>query len=99
MIFIIHYAAVITIMVGIAQLVERQVVALEVEGSTPSSYPISNNIQILTNLNAVLSIHRKNHLVYNNIHSYYSLLALTLAPKLVLNNINSSAVIKPKTKP
>lgn len=82
MIFTLLYIAITIIMVGIAQLVERQVVALEVEGSTPSSYPISNNIQILTNLNIMLSIPHKNYLSYNSIYNYYSFMTLPLTRKL-----------------
>ena len=44
-------------MVGIAQLVERQVVALEVEGSSPSSYPILNHsVAALSNVKLILNI-------------------------------------------
>ena len=49
-------------MVGIAQLVERQVVALEVEGSNPSSYPIStkNNLETLLQIQLLLRSLNKN---------------------------------------
>ena len=74
MIFIIHYAAVITIMVGIAQLVERQVVALEVEGSSPSSYPINNSLSTLLKLNLILKTTNVSKFQKNSILSYYNLI-------------------------
>ena len=41
-------------------MVERQVVALEVEGSSPSSYPIlSNEIEMLSNIKVVLTLKNK----------------------------------------
>lgn len=63
-------------MVGIAQLVERQVVALEVEGSSPSSYPISANVNTLIKLNFLLKTSSLSNLQKGNIHSYYTLITL-----------------------
>lgn len=70
-------------MVGIAQLVERQVVALEVEGSSPSSYPISANVSTLIKLNFLIKTASLSNLQKSNIHSYYTL--ITLNNKLHVN--------------
>ena len=61
-------------MVGIAQLVERQVVALEVEGSSPSSYPINSNVSTLLKLNFILKTANIRQLQKTNTVSYYNLI-------------------------
>ena len=63
-------------MVGIAQLVERQVVALEVEGSSPSSYPINSNVNTLLKLNFILKTINIKQLQSNSMLSYYNLINL-----------------------
>ena len=72
-------------MVGIAQLVERQVVALEVEGSSPSSYPITLNVSTLIKLNFILKTSNLPNLQKSNVHAYYTL--ITLDNKPCVNNI------------
>ena len=56
-------------------MVERQVVALEVEGSSPSSYPITNRLskelQTLSNINTILTC-SKSKITIRNAVEYYS---------------------------
>ena len=58
-------------------MVERQVVALEVEGSSPSSYPIANRLnrelQVLSNINIVLA-YSKDKITARNVVEYYGFL-------------------------
>ena len=51
-------------------MVERQVVALEVEGSSPSSYPIlSKEIEMLSSIKVVLTL--KNKLLPDHALKFY----------------------------
>ena len=77
-------------MVGIAQLVERQVVALEVEGSSPSSYPINSNVNTLLKLNFILKTINIKQLQSNSMLSYYNL--INLNNDICVSNTNKKLV-------
>ena len=82
-------------MVGIAQLVERQVVALEVEGSNPSSYPIStkSNLETLLQIQTLLSSLNKSLILNTNFVIYHSCVRsnITLKNSAVLSRKRSLA--------